>query len=563
MFRSGFVGKKVKRFQRDEEGSLIIFSLFVFLTMIVFGGIAVDLMLYENRRTHVQNSTDRAVLAAANIKQEVPAKEVVKDYLAKVGIAVDDDNIIVRQVGEAPVITGRQVAVKVEAQSPTVLMDMIGINWLPYGSISSAEQSVNDVEVSLVLDISGSMGAGSKMTNMKKAARDFVDGVLEGAEDDRVSISLVPYSTQVSAGPELLNQLTIEHDHNFSHCVNFVEADFSTTAIQRVRPKQDEDGNVVQDSDGNPVMEPIPLSQTASFDPFSGWSTRNHQYPICRDQSYVDILPWSNSVTDLTDQINALTPTGNTSIDVAMKWGTALLDPSMNSALTSIEADNSSSLTIDSEFVVRPRDHTYPDVLKFIVLMTDGINTTQYQLRDEDKEGMSDVYWYRNDHWIKVGNNFWNLDDQCWHYQDRQTCNGSRTPSESDRMSKLAMWDDMTMAWRAYNGFYTRMSPTRARNYYEQIGAIGSYDGPREPIYARSGNSNDDTKDKRLASMCTTAKNAGIVVFTIGFEVTDQSADIMEACASSDQHFYRVTGQDIQYAFASIKNQINQLKLTQ
>ena len=40
-------------------------------------------------------------------------------------------------------------------------------------------------------------------------------------------------------------------------------------------------------------------------------------------------------------------------------------------------------------------------------------------------------------------------------------------------------------------------------------------------------------------------------------------ADIMEACASSDQHFYRVNGQDIQYAFASIKNQINQLKLTQ
>ncbi|MEO0916635.1 MAG: Tad domain-containing protein, partial [Pseudomonadota bacterium] len=557
MFRSGFVGARIKRFQKDEEGSLIIFSLFVFMTMVIFGGIAVDLMLYENRRTHVQNSTDRAVLAAANIKQEIPAKEVVKDYLAKVGIAVDDDNIIVQQVGTMPVVTGRQVAVKVEAQSPTVLMDLIGIDWLPYGSISSAEQSVNDVEVSLVLDISGSMGAGSKMTNMQTAARDFVDGVLEGAEDNRVSISLVPYSTQVSAGPELLNQLTIEHDHDFSHCVNFVEEDFSTTAIQRVRPMQDEDGNIVQDADGNPVMEPIPLSQTASFDPFSGWSRRNHRYPVCRDQSYVDILPWSNSVSDLTAQINALTPTGNTSIDVAMKWGTALLDPSMNPALTAIEANNSSGLTIDPEFVVRPRDHTYPDVLKFIVLMTDGINTTQYELRDEDKEGMSDVYWYKNDHWIRVDDDYWNLDDRCWHYEDTNTCDGDDTPSEEHRLSKLAMWDDMTMAWRAYNGFYRRIEPTRARHYYEQIGAIGSYEGPRQPIYARSGNSNADTKDKRLSSMCSAAKNAGIVVFTIGFEVTDQSADIMEACASSDQHFYRVNGQDIQYAFASIKNQIN------
>lgn len=561
MFRGGFVGSRVKRFKKDEEGSLIIFSMFIFLTMIIFGGIAVDLMMYENRRTHVQNSTDRAVLAAANIKQTVPAKEVVKDYLAKVGIEVTDDDIDVQQVGTLPVVTGRQVTVRVDAQSPTLLMNMIGIDWLPYGSLSEAEQSVNDVEVSLVLDISGSMGSGSKLSNMQEAARDFVDGVLEGADDNRVSVSLIPYSTQVSAGPELLDRIVTEHDHEFSHCVNFEEEDFSTTAIQRYRPAVDGDGNLVQDADGNPVMEPIPLSQTASFDPFSGYNTRNHYYPVCRDANFVDILPWSNNAQDLKDQIDLFTASGNTSIDVAMKWATALLDQSMNAALVSLQSDASSGLVIDPEFAVRPRPHDFPDVLKFIVLMTDGINTTQYELRDEDKEGMSDIYWQWNDHWIRVGNNFWNLDDRCWHYQSSNTCNGVRIPSEDNRLTKLEMWDDMTMAWRAYNGFYRRTWD--AGDYYEQIGSIAGYDGPRQPIYARSNDPDDDTKDKRLASICEAAKDAGIVVFTIGFEVTDQSAEIMEDCASSAQHFYRVNGQDIQYAFASIKNQINQLKLTQ
>ncbi len=561
MFRSGFVGSRVKRYKKDEEGSLIIFSLFIFVTMLIFGGIAVDLMLYENRRTHVQNSTDRAVLAAANIKQTVPAKEVVKDYLRKVGIEVSDDDIDVQQVGTMPVITGRQVSVRVDAQSPTLLMNMIGIDWLPYGSVSEAEQSVNDVEVSLVLDISGSMGSGSKLSNMQTAARDFVDGVLEGAEDNRVSISLVPYSTQVSAGPELIDRLVTEHDHEFSHCLNFVEADFSTTAIQRYRPMTDGDGNPVTDGTGAPIMEPIPLSQTASFDPFSGYNRRSHRYPVCRDASYVDILPWSNSAQDLKNQIDGFVASGNTSIDVAMKWATALLDQSMNAALVSLEADDTDGIPIDPEFTVRPRPHTYPDVLKFIVLMTDGINTTQYELRDEDKEGMSDMYWQWNDHWLKVGDNYWNLDDRCWHYQNSNTCNGVRIPSEDNRLTNLEMWDANTMAWRAYNGFYRRTWD--AGDYYEQIGSIAGYDGPRQPIIARSGNPNVDTKDRRLASMCTTAKNAGIVVFTIGFEVTDASADVMKACASSDQHFYRVNGQDIQYAFASIKNQINQLKLTQ
>ena len=561
MFRSGFVGSRVKRFRKNEEGSLIIFSMFIFVTMIIFGGVAVDLMMYENRRTHVQNSTDRAVLAAANIKQTVPAKEVVKDYLAKVGIQVDDDDIDVQQIGTLPVITGRQVSVRVDAKSPTLLMNMIGIDWLPYGSLSEAEQSVNDVEVSLVLDISGSMGSGSKLANMQAAARDFVDGVLEGAEDNRVSVSLIPYSTQVSAGPELIDRLVTEHDHEFSHCVNFEEEDFSTTAIQRWRPMTDADGNIVSDAGGNPIMEPIPLSQTASFDPFSGYNTRNHRYPVCRDADYVDILPWSNDAQALKDQIDSFVASGNTSIDVAMKWATALLDESMNAALLSLEADDTDGIPIDPEFSVRPRPHTYPDVLKFIVLMTDGINTTQYELRDEDKEGMSDMYWQWNDHWIKVGDNYWNLDDRCWHYQSSNTCNGSRIPTEDNRLTNLEMWDANTMAWRAYNGFYRRTWD--AGDYYEQIGSIAGYDGPRQPIYARSNDPNMDTKDRRLDSMCDVAKNAGIVVFTIGFEVTDASAEIMKDCASSDQHFYRVNGQDIQYAFASIKNQINQLKLTQ
>lgn len=578
MFRNGFVGSRVKRFKKDEEGSLIIFSLFIFMTMVIFGGVAVDLMLYENRRVYVQNATDRSVLAAANLEQTIPPKDVVKDYLAKVGIEVDDDDIVVQEVGSQPVITGRQVAVRVEAQSPTILMDMIGIEWLPYGAASSAEQSVNDVEVSLVLDVSGSMGSNSKLANMQSSAVTFVEDVLAGSDDNRVSISLVPYATQVSAGPELIDRLTTEHDHEFSHCVNFEEEDFETTAIQRYRQAVDDDGNPVVDSAGNGMMEPIPLSQTADFDPFNSYYyDRTPYYQVCRNEEYVDILPWSNNITDLSDQINDLTANGNTSIDVAMKWGTALLDPSMNPALVSLKNDTDDDIEIDSEFIVRPRPHDYEDVLKFIVLMTDGINTTQYELRDEDKEGMSNVYWFNDDHWIGVlpssyneavmgppehdDYNFWNMDDRCWHYEVQRDCNGSQTPDEDTRLSNLAMWSQMSLSWRAYYGFYTRT--WQASDYYEQIGAIYGYEGPRQPIYAQSSDPNEDTKDRRLASICTAAKDAGIVVFTIGFEVTDESAAVMEACASSDQHFYRVNGEDIQYAFASITNKINQLKLTQ
>ena len=69
-------------YRREEDGSLIAFSLFIFVVMLMFGGIAVDLMIYENERTHIQNSTDAAVLAAANLNNTVDPKLVVQDHLA-------------------------------------------------------------------------------------------------------------------------------------------------------------------------------------------------------------------------------------------------------------------------------------------------------------------------------------------------------------------------------------------------------------------------------------------------------------------------------------------------
>ena len=123
---------RARDYKDDESGSLIIFSLFIFFTMIIFGGIAVDMMLYENERTNIQNSTDRAVLAAANLNQTVDPKLVVIDYLAKVGVTVHPDDVDVQEVGTAPVITGRQVAVNVSSNYDTILMGLVGVDDLPF-----------------------------------------------------------------------------------------------------------------------------------------------------------------------------------------------------------------------------------------------------------------------------------------------------------------------------------------------------------------------------------------------------------------------------------------------
>lgn len=522
-------------FRNGEDGSLIMFSLFIFIAMLMFGGLAVDLMVYENKRTHVQNSTDAAVLAAANLNQTVDPKTVVIDHLAKSGIVVDEDDIDVHEIGVAPVVTGRQVSVTVNGTYDTMLMNLVGVDQLPIGGMSEAEESVNDIEVSLILDISGSMGRDSKLTNMQNAAKDFVDEILAGAVDDRVSLSLVPYSTQVSAGPDLLAQLNTTGNHNYSHCVNFATPDFNRTDIDH----------------GNP------LQQTVHFDPWRNYRYgQSLRYPVCRNSSYFSITPWSNNAQALKNQIDDFTASGNTSIDIAVKWGAALLDPSMNGALNGLIANP--NVEVDSAFSVRPHAYNFEDGLKFMVVMTDGINTKQPYIVQPYRSGNSPYYRSTsdNDIWMQAAepgdrDNDGRYNEAWYNVSDRRWMNdpfsGGQLGTDYVQLSWKDAWASMTMSWRAYGEYHQTYS---SNDYYDAL-----YD-PREWINAA-------TKDTRMGQICSAAKAQGIVIFAVGFEVTDHSANVMRSCASSPNHFYRVEGLDIEYAFSSIANQINRLKLTQ
>lgn len=524
-----------KKFSRDEDGALIIFSLFIFICMLMFGGIAVDVMVYENERTHIQNSTDTAVLAAANLNQTIDPKLVVQDNLAKKGINVALDDITVTEVGTAPVITGRQVSVTVRGEYDTMLMNAVGVETLPYNGFSEASESVNDIEVSLILDVSGSMGWNSKLSNMQAAAKDFVTNILAGADDNRVSLSLVPYATQVSVGPELMAEFNTQYNHNYSYCVNFGSTEFNRTRI----------------------LDSNPLERTAQFDPWRNYRYgQSLRYPVCRDEAAFRVTPWSNNVTALNTQIDALTAGGNTSIDVAVKWGAALLDPTMNGRLNSLIANP--SVEIDTEFLHRPRPYDYEDSLKFMVVMTDGINTSQPYLRGQYKSGVSPYFreTATGDIWMEAEEpgdrdndsdyyeDWYNVSDRNW---DDAPNNTGDLGVAFGQMSWLDAWANMTMSWRAYANYHQSYD---ADDYYDSFTDAYRWIGAAE-------------KDRRLDSICSAAKAQGIIVFAVGFEVTDASADVMRSCASTPSHFYRVEGLDIKYAFSSIANQINRLKLTQ
>lgn len=492
----------MRKFGRDEEGSMIVFSLYLLVVMLVLGGMAVDFMRFESRRSMLQGVSDRAALAGANLRNsttEAEAEAIALDYFVKAGL----DQYL---VGE-PVASGgnsgnyRSVEVKAKMELSTFFLKLVGINSLDASSASKAIEGIGNVEISLVVDISGSMAqptkdengnvlATTKMEALQAAAKAFTAILLTESNQGRVSISLVPYSEHVNIGPTLFNALPNKvHQHDYSHCVDFPDSAFNSAALDLTHTYQQ-----------------AQHFQSNYFGSFSGTEAENEEFNVtnegmCPSETVDQVIFLSENLTALDTRIDDLEPRAGTSIFLGLKWGVALLDKSTRALVAGGQ---------DGAFSGRPADYPSaqnPDsrTEKFVVLMTDGDNQWSYRLKDE--------------------------------YYD--------TPSER------AHWDAYNLGfWRAFYATGTSTSHWTTVRY-----SAPAY----EALYGLVGQSDGDLLTRNL---CTAAKNNGIEIFAVAFEATAAGETLMADCASSPSHYFASSGGELTAIFEAIASQITDLRLT-
>jgi hypothetical protein len=517
-----------RSFAAREDGTITVFATMIFVLMVGIGGIAVDVMRYETQRTQLQNTLDRAVLAAASLSQELDPEFVVNNYFEVAGL--EDYRLRVR-VDEG--LNFRRVSAVAEMEIQSIFMRMFGVRVLTSPAAGAAEERIENLEISMVLDISGSMGNSSRMTNMKPAARDFVSLMLRANDNvdnnNLVSISIIPYNGRVNVGTTLESVFTLSDEHNSSSCVRFADADFNTTVI-------------------NPAVE---LERLAHWDRAGQNSEREFRNPHCQTTDYGAILPWEHREDVLHAQINSLYADGWTAIDLGMNWAVGLLDPAAAPAVTDLIAAGS----VDADFAGRPAAYTDPETLKVVVLMTDGANTDQYDLRQPYKRGPSPIFYHVDDDQYSV---YWADRGQYWiHNDDPDEWSGywSDDPYMGDESVALSwpyLWSQYTARYIAE--YFLRVPADRSdqRGFYNAIRNNSS-----ERYAARSEG------DTNLRAICTAAHAQGIRVFAIGFEAPSGGQSVMRHCASTDADYYDVDGIEIGDAFRSIANAINRLRLIQ
>lgn len=533
------------RFRKDEDGSLFVFGMVLFMLMIMVGGIAVDVMRYEQRRVALQQTLDRSVLAAASLTQDLDPEVVVNDYMDKADLQEYLTNITVTEG-----LNFRNVDASADAGLNNFFMQMVGVPTFAVPADSGAEQRINNVEIAMVLDISGSMLNNGKADNMKTAAKEFVDTVLGNDTDNRIAISMVPYNGQVNVGPVLRSKFNVTDTHGTASvdCVDMPGLVYSNTTMSRTTP----------------------MSQTAHADTFSSTSTSNSYTDIqghqvnqagtrtnnwCPPEPANIVRVMSSDIPTLQDQIDDLTVVGATSINAGLRWGLTLLDPAQRPLINELVTEGH----VDSAFAGRPFNWDDEEAMKIVILMTDGEHFAEERIRSEYKTGLAPI-WYSSS-----ANAF-----AIRHTSGRPSAAGSNEywyPARNSgggewRSSVLSGYSQQTwpqvwararvqwVAWQLYARALGTSSTTRNNTFTTWMANFRS----RTAIA---------TMDSQLNSVCNHAKERNVIIYGIAFEAPENGRVAIENCASSPAHYFNAQGLDIRTAFRAIAANISQLRLTQ
>lgn len=361
---------RVKEFSKNEDGSMTIFSLFLFTMMILVGGIGVDLMRNEMERTRQQAALDGAVLAAANLQVDATPQEIFTNFMTASGYPVDSAGLsVVNEVGL------RRVSYVNRDTTPTQIMNFLGRDTLPVVTASTAIHQVNALEVSLVLDVSTSMLSDNRLTSMIPAAKKFVDIVLDDELEDVTTVNLVPYGGDVNVGDVMFERLGGVRQNTMAD-VTEEYLEYLDTIVVPANGRSCLDLNV---SDLSSTALPS-AGIYAQIPHYGVWTTPNsgsngRQGSWCPSEES-RVVYGSNNKTALYEAIDDFSVHDGTGTQWAMKYAVALLDPSSRNDFAALKAAGE----LGSDYTDRP--HAWTDARKYLVLMSDGGTSFEYRPRD-------------------------------------------------------------------------------------------------------------------------------------------------------------------------------------
>jgi Flp pilus assembly protein TadG len=508
------IGCRLRAFRRDSRGGIAVQFAFLALPVTVLAFGMIDINRASVGKKDLQDALDAATLIAARSTAITDAELQTVGSQALAGQ-------LSGQMGDATLISSSFKAdeSKVNSSASIKLTPIVANLWLKgdmtVGAKSEVVRSMNKLEVAMVLDTTGSM-AGSRLTNLKLAATDFIDQLAAAAarstEPNPVKIGIVPFSSAVRiAGTST--------EVNTYKSASWIDGEGNAPASQQIFWSNDAGnlgfktnrfsllsgmgqtwGGCIESREAPyDIQDTAPTASTPEtlFTPYfwpdeadndsssvnsylsdgasASWNWQRRQGNVGKyttspagsgkgpnrgcDMQAISRL--STNWTALKSKVNALNAAGETHIPLGMAWGWHLLSP--NSPF--------------SDGV----PYSTPKLTKVVVLMTDGDN----------------VYNVTN------SNNRSNYDGYAFIWQNRST-----TTSNTSSTRRAA-------------------------------------------------------QDDRFLKICKNMKDAGIVIYAVGLQISATSGALLQNCATTSDKYYSVTSAgNLTAAFSAIAGSIQNLRIS-
>lgn len=194
-----------RRLIRSERGNVVMIFALCLLPIFAVVGTAIDISRIHSAKIQMSTLLDQAVLASANLSATEDPKDLIEDWMesqvTQFGYSASDLQV---NVTSTIALNSRDVHATASIKVPTLMMYMFNQNSTTIEVKAAAVQSITNIEIAMVLDISSSM-RGQRLTSLKTASTDFIDIILTPSNQATTSINVVPFGGTVNIGDSLFN----------------------------------------------------------------------------------------------------------------------------------------------------------------------------------------------------------------------------------------------------------------------------------------------------------------------------------------------------------------------
>ena len=193
------------RFRGDVRANIALIFAIALIPIIAAIGAALDYSRWADARSTVQAMVDATAMQVVGRSRDRDALDAAEKALFERLQTVSHSPVIrdLQVLRENPVEeTQTLVAVTVDGGVPTTFMRFFGFTELPLYAEARTRGELRSFEVSLVLDVTGSMRFRGRLEALQDAAHGLVDTILPQGDPpgDRLLLNVVPYVTAVNIG---------------------------------------------------------------------------------------------------------------------------------------------------------------------------------------------------------------------------------------------------------------------------------------------------------------------------------------------------------------------------